>query len=449
MQSDPARNPSRNERLVLAPDRQHLLAIAAGAAARSCTGRNESSHRRMRRSAVLRTVLLGAGLLCAASPAAAQERAPRTGWEFAGLPALNYDSDEGFGYGFVAEVYDYGRGGFAPYRLTLQPTVQFTTEGRRDLTVFLDSPHLLPGGWRLNAFLGSEKHIATPYYGTGNRTAYDPALDSAEGSDPYFYRYGRTRNGAVVNVQRGLGTTPLRLLIGASATHVTLDPTPKDRGTTLLAEEIASTDAALPGGWTNAARVGIVWDSRDREVAPRRGAWSEVIVQRADGRIGSESSFTRWSATDRRYLPLGGRLTCANRLVLQGTSAAAPLYELQTLQGSFKQQEGLGGAKSIRGLPKNRYTGGGLFLWNAELRWRAADFQARGRPFHVVLTGFADSGRVWDAGSPRIAELASELHHGVGGGLRLGMGENFVVAVDVGHSRAAAAPFYIGLGYLY
>jgi hypothetical protein len=33
--------------------------------------------------------------------------------------------------------------------------------------------------------------------------------------------------------------------------------------------------------------------------------------------------------------------------------------------------------------------------------------------------------------------------------VRLGLGENFVVAVDVGHSDEAAAPIYIGLGYLY
>ena len=89
-----------------------------------------------------------------------------------------------------------------------------------------------------------------------------------------------------------------------------------------------------------------------------------------------------------------------------------------------------------------------MFLWNAELRWRAYDFVALGRPFHLVLSGFVDSGRVWEDGL-EWGSLVSDLHTGVGGGVRVGVGENFVVAVDMGHSSEAASPFYIGLGYLF
>jgi hypothetical protein len=55
-------------------------------------------------------------------------------------------------------------------------------------------------------------------------------------------------------------------------------------------------------------------------------------------------------------------------------------------------------------------------------------------------------------GCRRIADLETtftDLHHGYGGGVRVGMGESFVVALDVGHSAEATAPLYIGLGYLY
>ena len=43
----------------------------------------------------------------------------------------------------------------------------------------------------------------------------------------------------------------------------------------------------------------------------------------------------------------------------------------------------------------------------------------------------------------------SDLHRGYGGGVHLGMGENFIVSLDVAHSEEATLPFYIGLGYLY
>jgi hypothetical protein len=385
-------------------------------------------------------------LALAAAPLPAQQA--RAGWEVAGVPALNYDADEGFGYGAIAELYNHAEGA-RPYRFTLQPTVFLTTGGRRDVTLFFDAPHLLPGGWRVSVFAGSEQQLASPYYGIGNETRVDPAAGSDPGN-PYYYRFGRTQRQASATFQQGLGRLPLRVLLGASALHTSTDPTPRDSGTTLLAQQLATpVGVAGPQSWSNGVRAGLVWDTRDREVAPTRGAWSELLVQRVDPALGSDHGYTRWTLTDRRYRSLGSeRLVLANRLLLQGIQGEAPFYELSTLQTSFKQQEGLGGAKTLRGVPKNRYVGEGVFLWNAELRWRAADFRAAGRPMHLVLSGFADSGRVWEEGV-RLPEIASGLHHGFGGGVRLGMGENFVVALDVGHSAEAAAPFYIGLGYLF
>lgn len=375
---------------------------------------------------------------------AATAQAPRTGLEIGGVPALNFESDEGFGYGVVLELYHYGQVGRAPYLWTLQPTVFLTTEGRRDLTVFFDSPHLLPGGWRLDAYVGSEKHIATPYYGLGNDAPYDQARETD--ADPYYFRFGRTRNRVAVNVQRGLGRLPLRVLVGAGADHVTLTPVPEGEGTTLLAEELAA--APAPGGWSNHVRAGLVWDTRDRETGTRRGTWTEILAQRVDEALGSDYGYIRVTLADRRYVPLGDRLVFANRLLVQHVSEGAPVHELDRVQTSFKQQEGLGGAKSVRGVMKNRYVGRGTFLWNAELRWRAADFRFLGRPFHAVLSAFLDQGRVWEDGV-RVNELLAGLHRGYGGGVRLGMGENFVVALDAGTSRETGMPLYIGLGYLF
>jgi hypothetical protein len=394
-----------------------------------------------------RFIQVGAFALAAALPLGlAGQQADRREWEIAGVPAVSFDSDEGFGYGVVAELYNYGPDGSAlPYRFTLQPTIALTTEGRRDLTLFFDAPSLLPAGWRMTAFLGAEKHIATPWYGIGNLTEYDETRDADEGPDPYYYRFGRTRSRLHLDLQRRLAG-PLRILLGGGVARVEIDPTPRDDGTTLVAGQMAG-DLGSPV-WLNHARGGLVWDSRDREIGARSGVWSEVLLQRFDERLGGDASFTRWTVTDRRYFSLSPRLVFANRAVLQGTSGDAPFHELQVVQTSGKPQEGLGGAKTLRGLPKNRYAGEGLFLWNAELRWRAAEFGAIGKSFHLVLSGFLDSGRTWTEGID-LGETFTDLHHGYGGGVRVGMGESFVVALDVGHSTQAQAPFYIGLGYLY
>ena len=389
-------------------------------------------------------VIAGALGSLASAPIEAQETPDPTGWELTGLPAINYDSDEGFGYGVLFEAYNYGEGGEAPYRYTLQPTVFLTTGGRRDFTLFFDAPHLLSDGWRIDGSLGSERQIANPYYGLGNASVYDEALEEVEGQ--YYYRFGRTRRQATLNLQRRVGSLPLRILMGGGATRTTVEPLPKDATRTLLGQELLGGN--VPGGWSNHLRVGLIWDSRDRETGPRRGTWSELLVQVVPDFLGSESQYVRWTIADRRYFPLGDRLTFANRFLVQNTEGTAPFYDLYIVQTSFKQQEGLGGAKTLRGILKNRYVGEGLFLWNAELRWRAHEFAMVGRSFHLVLSGFVDTGRVWENGLV-VDQILSDLHTAFGGGVRVGMGENFVVAIDIGHSTEATAPMYIGLGYLY
>lgn len=371
--------------------------------------------------------------------------AAQTGRELAGVPALNYDADEGFGYGVILQLYDYGPG-LTPYRYMVEPQVFLTTGGRQQLSLFFDAPHVVEG-WRVDAYLARIRQVAWPFYGIGNDASYDDAL--VTDADPYYYRFDGTRTQLRLNVQRPLGAG-LRLLLGGGLASVSLRPVPHDSGTTLLAQQLG---AILPaaqgeGGHTNYVRAGLVRDTRDREIGPRHGSWSELLVQRSDTRLGSDWSYTRWTVSDRRYITLGRRLVFAHRLLLQQVTGDAPFFDLYIVESSFRQDEGLGGAKTLRGVPKDRYVGKGMFLWNLELRWRATEFAFVERDFHVVLSTFLDAGRVW-ADRIQPDQLLSDLHPGFGGGVRLGMGESFIVALDVGHSNEATAPIYIGLGYLY
>ena len=164
--------------------------------------------------------------------------------------------------------------------------------------------------------------------------------------------------------------------------------------------------------------------------------------------LGSESGYVRWTLVDRRYVPFGDRLTFANRFIVQDVYGDAPFYDLSTIQTSFKQREGLGGSRTLRGVPRNRYVGKGLFLWNAELRWHATDFAVVGRSFRMILSAFVDTGRVWEEG-PVLGEFPSDLHTGFGGGVRVGFGENFIAGLDVGRSSQSAASIYFNTGYVF
>lgn len=383
-----------------------------------------------------------AACLCLPGGASARQTG-ETGLEIGVLPAINFDSDEGFGYGGIAELYHYGSRVVTPYVWTLQPTVFLTTRGRRDIELFFDAPHLLPDGWRLAAYVGRRKQIATPFYGYGNASVHDEFLE--EGSDPYYYRFGIVRSSATFDLQHAVGDTPLRWLFGGGFERATVQPVPEGEGTTLYAALFGTDEDET---WLNYIRGGFVWDTRDRETGPRSGAWTEFLVRGSAESLGADVDFIRWTLTDRRYFSLTDDLVFAHRYLVQNVSVEAPVYELHRVQTSFKVQEGLGGAKTVRGLLKNRFVGRGMLVWNSELRWRVADFELLGRDLHAVLSAFLDQGRVWSDGV-RFGELLEDLHRGYGAGVRLGMGDNFVVALDAGTSRETGMSVYMGLGYLY
>ena len=391
----------------------------------------------------LAAVLTALGTVRVNAQQPSQPPRPPSGWEITGVPALNFDADEGFGYGAILELYDYGRG-IQPYRLTVQPTLFLTTEGRRDVTLFVDAPGVLPGGWRLSAFVGREQQLAQPYYGIGNETVNDER--ASEGPNPYYYRFGRTRTRGTVDFQHRIGSSSARVLLGGGVTRSVLDLTPFDSGTTLLHAQLKG--VAPSPNRDNYLRAGLVWDTRDREIGARRGTWAELLAQRVAKPLGATADYTRWTATARQYVPLASTLTFAQRVVAQGIEGDVPVSELATLQSSYKQQEGLGGASTIRGLPRNRYVGKALLLSNSELRWRAAELTRRNKPVSLVLSAFVDAGRVWEDRFD-VGSALRDLHAGYGAGARVGVGNSFVVALDVGHSRESTAAVYIGLGYLF
>jgi outer membrane protein assembly factor BamA len=394
--------------------------------------------RRASRHALGVAVAVVAGLT--SSPMAAQH--PR-GLEISGIPALNFDADEGFGYGAIVALYKYEPNSDA-YRWTVQPTVFLTTHGRRDYTLFFDAPSSERRPWRVTAYAGREQQLSAPYYGIGNETPFDGTLET--GSTRYFYRYGLDRLRASADVQHSLGRPSLRYLIGVGASSDKVDLTPFDSGTTLIQRDLNGQQPAT--GKTNYVRGGLTWDTRDREIGTISGTWADVLAQRVDSKLGASTNYTRWTAAARHYQPLGTRVTLADRLVLQNTIGDAPFYALSEIQTTQKSQDGLGGASTVRGIPKDRYVGKGLLVSNNELRWRAANFGLAGRASSLVVSGFVDAGRVWSDGVD-LSNALSELHAGYGGGLRLGFGPSFVIATDVGHSSQSSAAIYIGLGYLF
>ena len=141
---------------------------------------------------------------------------------------------------------------------------------------------------------------------------------------------------------------------------------------------IISDDEAW-GGINSTLRVGLVFDTRDKEAAPSRGIWAEVHLTAAPKWLGTTNPYYRYSATFRHYVPIVKRdiLTFAYRLNYEGTiGKSAPYYVLPyiTTMGPSYDRDGMGGYRTVRGIMRNRIVGLDMLTYTAELRWRFVQF---------------------------------------------------------------------------
>ena len=394
----------------------------------------------------MRYIFIISCLLLCPSPAQLDaqesETAAYKSFKFSGLPNLKYDADDGFGYGARIDLFNYAEGGYTPYYYLLDLQIFATTGGKREFWIFFDSPFILPNNQRITAELRYAKSNFAPYFGLGQSAAYDEDLQDTESpafrSEDY-YTFARTRSSLRFDYQRQWRN--LRLLAGLSfnRTSAAFNDSP-----TLLAAHLAG--KSIDGQFTNFLKTGLVYDSRDFEAAPTRGLWSEAIFERSDKWLGSASAFSRLTLAHRQYLPLARNVVLAQRFIYSNGWGDLPFYERQFISSSFRIEEAGGGAKSIRGVQKNRYLGRQWLLGNLELRYRFAGFQAKGQNFDLALAAFFDFGGAWEKGeSPAI----SDLHAGRGAGFHLAWNKNFIVSIDAATGAEVGLGLYIGLGYLY
>jgi hypothetical protein len=385
----------------------------------------------------VKAILLGL-LLAATSVGGAQE--PRAqGFQLSGLPALNYNSDEGFGYGLVAGLYDHGMGDRSPYVWSFEPLIFFTTEGRREVSAVFDAPYILDGAARLTVFAGFLRDCCQPYYGRGNGTTYN-AASAAPSAGPNFYTYRRERWSGVIDLQWRVARG-LRLLTGVAAHHNA--GTARDPNTLFALEGLGGSSVSL------GPKLGLVLDTRDRERDPTDGVWVDILVWQGLAILGADNRFTRVTATVRNYSRISSAFTFATRILVEHVAGDMPVTMLPDIGSSFRDFSGVGGAKTVRGVLRDRFLGRTRLLTNYELRWRGVPFRALGQPWRAGAVAFSDGGRVWAAGDGFSISDIGDLHYGSGAGLRLVWGESFIVAFDLASGREAGVQTYLGLGQLY
>jgi outer membrane protein assembly factor BamA len=283
---------------------------------------------------------------------------------------------------------------------------------------------------RLEAVLVPQVSKLAPYYGPGNQSIRP--LDSSTAGLSYF---ARSTVGRRLVLQLGLASTKWQPYFGYG--HFTTEI--RAFGTSWQ-----SAPRGLEGGATGYALFGLIHDTRENEISPRRGASEELSLRLAGALTGSRYSFGQLTFLLRRFIPLGPRLVLAGRLAGDLLFGDVPFFELASF-GGINPFEALGGANSLRGLPSGRYSGTAKVLANLELRAVLAQPTLLRHHVDLGTIAFVDAGRTW---SPRAPNGPWHLFHGsVGAGLRVASGP-LVLRLDLGVSPEGSG-LCVGFGHIF
>lgn len=381
------------------------------------------------------------------------------------LPAVDYSPDKGFGYGVVFQLDDKRGPDYAPYFLSHRLLLQRTTKGIADYQYRLDSKYLLPAELRLTLEARYQVSRLEPYHGPGGaQTLFDQDFideDSPLYRGKYYYAFDKRYFLLNAVVQGPLRGERLRWLLGLVVLHTkvdTVDYADFDEDPaldSLLAHHQDFVGEDMEGGSENGAMLGLVWDSRDHEVSPHRGFWTEGLFRWVPDGLGNDFDYVSFTATHRHYLPLLEPLTLAVRVSGRTMSEGAPFFSRSRLDGSFNTETVVGGKKTVRGILWQRAVGDDFLYGNFELRYRFARLFSTG---YLAGSAFYDLGRTFDEAPPEVlfdtGADEDTWHQGVGLGLRVALHDTFVVALDAGFAvdpdmDGPGPKIYIGLDWLF
>jgi hypothetical protein len=391
------------------------------------------------------------------SVASAQEPWQERGWGWGGLPAVNYNSDEGLGLGAVGSVFRYD-GEISPYRTAVNLVLFGTTGAVQTHSVEVDALQLGDRPLRLTAKAEFAATKTGNYCGTGpavtcsaffaEAAADQLGLEGEEREEMLrlYYRSQFLNPNAQINLRWAIDPMPHRveLLFGYRANGLipgdlaSAEPYPNS----LYAEDFPGGERGL----VSQAVVGVMIDQRDFEPAPTRGYWAEASVRAASKALGGDYDHVGFNLTWRGYLPLGtDRLVLADRVMADGLVGDAHTLEL-TIPGGFQRYTFFGSYNAGRGIRLRRYVGKVKAMNQAELRWTPWSPVVAGVPVDLTVLGFSDLGFVGSEFT-EIEQMFETPLPTAGAGLRVAVDRTFVVRADVGVSplEAWAPKVYLDL----
>lgn len=417
------------------------------------------------------------------------------------IPIISFDQDVGFQYGLGLDLFDYGKPGIYPqYKHKFYIEWSRTTKGSGINRIYYDSEYLIPK-IRLTADISYLTEQTLQFFGfNGYDAVYNPEWedeDSPEYKSRVFYRHDRKIFRVLANFQGNLlkNNDRFKWIAGFTFFNTQVGPVDteklnngKDGDNELpdvdglydkYVEWDVIKDEEKDGNITTYLKGGLIYDSRDFQFFPSKGIWSEATFSYAPGFLGDENfTYSKLTLVHRQYFSLGSKnLVFAYRLGYQTTlSGTVPFHIQPHIVPTFMTaatSQGLGGAKTLRGIMRNRVVGDGIVLGNVELRWKFLKTKLGKSDLYFGTNAFFDVGRVvkeievdYDYLKDRQGPIigggedfedyfnpgSESFHPSAGLGLKIGFNENQIISIDYGFAiddRDGKSGLYVRFYWLF
>jgi hypothetical protein len=408
----------------------------------------------------------------------------KEGWYVTGLPLINFSSDTGVGYGVRLFLYNNGARGqdyFCNTPYLTQVYAQFfqTTLGKQYHEFHWDQYRLFGTNLRLSSSLIYEDDLSAHYYGLGSRTTrYGYNLGGVRygqnvWGETHFSSYASWRDNFLKYQHNAMYAFPLgyhgyykynmyqynrpqlysdlygqitdnlRFIVGIRAT-VTAVRTWNGRSFSMGGHKWYSTNTQLSeeqptgihGGWANTIRAGIAYYTLDFEPDPTSGMNIDYSIETSQKFFGSSFAFWKHTFGARYYLTLFERLTLATRLGYTTASGDIPFYEMSEFTFPYSRQSGLGGNRTLRGYPGDRFVGKTMTLAQLEARLKIWEISGLGQRFVFKIAAFFDAGNVYDNSfDPLTHARWGDYKWDIGGGLIIAWNQATIIHVYYTKSR--------------
>ncbi|MCU4175542.1 Omp85 family outer membrane protein [Carboxylicivirga sp. N1Y90] len=417
----------------------------------------------------------------------------KEGFTLGVLPAISFDADLGFQYGALTNLYWYGDGSRYPdYEHSLYAEASRYTAGSTLLRFYYDSPTAIKN-IRTTADITWFRDLAMDFYGfNGYDAQYNSAWEDSK-SDDYksrvFYRHHRDMFRILTNFKGRIGglDSPFEWIGGLVMFKFDIKSVDIDRLNKrnkkddklpdidglyekYLDWNIISKEEA-EGGIHSYLKGGLSYDTRNVLNNPSQGMWSEAFLSYMPSFLSSQtSSYLRLNLFHRQYFSFTPKKSfiLAYRIGWQHKiTGDIPFYLLPHFASSAltsATSQGFGGAKTLRGINRNRVVGDGGVLANFEARWKMWRSKLFKQDFYLASNYFIDMGWISqkyeidkslvpdDEYAMFFNDDKEKPHWSYGLGLKAALNENFVLSADYGFAldrQDGTSGLYITLNYLF